>query len=82
VLLRAIAQSAIPGRYLDVTLSRAAQREGRQLREVEPIVGLYGAFENLGALEGHVIDSSDQHVEQTTSEVAAGLRTGRFTVGS
>jgi cytidylate kinase len=67
---------------LDVTLSRATQREGRQLKEVEPIVGLYGAFENLGALEAHVVDSSDQHVEQTRADIAAGLRTGRFTVRS
>jgi cytidylate kinase len=65
---------------LAVTLSRATQREGRQLEEVEPIVGLHGAFEGLGALEGHVIDSSAQDVQQTTAEVAAGLRTRRFAV--
>jgi cytidylate kinase len=67
---------------LDVGLSRATRREGRQLTDVEPIVGLYGAFEDLGALEGHVVDSSAQHVEQTTAEIAAGLRAGRFTVTS
>lgn len=36
---------------LDVALSRATQREGRQLKDIEPITGLYGAFEDIGALE-------------------------------
>ncbi|GAA0983163.1 hypothetical protein GCM10009574_033410 [Streptomyces asiaticus] len=65
---------------LDVVLSRASGREERQLKEVEPIVGLYGAFENLGALESHVIDSSTQRVEQTAEEIAVGLRAGHFTL--
>ncbi|MER7690862.1 AAA family ATPase [Streptomyces sp. NPDC097610] len=63
---------------LDVALTRATQREGRQLKEIDPIVGLYGAFENLGALEDHVVDSSDQTVEQTAAEILAGLRADRF----
>ncbi|MEU1406678.1 AAA family ATPase [Streptomyces sp. NPDC005728] len=63
---------------LEVTLSRASQREDRQLKDVEPIVGLYGAFENLGPLEGHVIDSTAQSVEETRVEVVDGLRVGRF----
>ncbi|WP_218053828.1 AAA family ATPase [Streptomyces rhizosphaericus] len=65
---------------LDVVLSRASGREERQLKEVEPIVGLYGAFEHLGALESHVIDSSTQRVEQTAEEIAVGLRAGHFTL--
>ncbi|MEU8033761.1 hypothetical protein AB0C13_34975 [Streptomyces sp. NPDC049099] len=64
-----------------MTLSRASQREGRQLKQVEPIVGLHGAFENLGPFEGNVIDSTSQSVEQTTVEVVDGLRTGRFAAG-
>ncbi|WP_433456267.1 ATP-binding protein [Streptomyces sp. CA-142005] len=66
---------------LEVTLSRASQREGRHLKEIEPIVGLYGAFRNMGPLEGNVIDSTSQSVEQTTVEVVDGLRTGRFAAG-
>ncbi|MFE2180457.1 AAA family ATPase [Streptomyces sp. NPDC059455] len=65
---------------LDVVLSRASRREERQLKEVEPIVGLYGAFEDLGALESHVVDSSAQLVERTAEDIAVGLRAGRFTL--
>ncbi|MFJ9850231.1 ATP-binding protein [Streptomyces sp. NPDC101150] len=67
---------------LDVVLSRATQREGRQLKEVEPITGLYGAFEDIGALESCVVDSSVQSVEQTGAEISAGLRAGRFLLGA
>ncbi|MFJ9818564.1 AAA family ATPase [Streptomyces sp. NPDC101151] len=63
---------------LDVALTRATRREGRQLKEIDPIVGLYGAFESLGPLENHVVDSSDQTVEQTVADVLAGLRADRF----
>ncbi|MFF4694986.1 hypothetical protein [Streptomyces chattanoogensis] len=66
---------------LDVVLSRATQREGRHLKDVEPITGLYGAFNDMGALEGHVLDSSVQSVEQTVAEISAGLRTEWFLVG-
>lgn len=66
----------------DVALSRATRREGRQLKEVEPITGLYGAFVDLGPLEDHVVDSRVQSVEQTVTEIAAGLRAGRFLVGT
>ncbi|MEU2788718.1 AAA family ATPase [Streptomyces sp. NPDC007100] len=65
---------------LEVVLARARQREGRELKEVEPITGLYGAFREVGALEGHVINSSFQSVEQTADEIAAGLRAGRFAI--
>ncbi len=67
---------------LDVVLSRAVRREGRQLKEVEPITGLYGAFEDMGDLEGHVVDSSVQSVEQTAAEISAGLREDRFLIGA
>ncbi|MFF8866893.1 AAA family ATPase [Streptomyces sp. NPDC015139] len=67
---------------LEVTLSRATRREGRHLKEMEPITGLHKAFEGIGALERHVLDSTAQTVEQTTAELAAGLETGRFSVGS
>jgi hypothetical protein len=66
---------------LDVAIARATHREGRQLREVEPIVGLYGAFADLGMLEAHVIDSSSQTIEQTAADVVTGLRHRRFTLG-
>ncbi|MFD8543271.1 AAA family ATPase [Streptomyces sp. NPDC059649] len=66
---------------LDVALARGTRREGRHLNDIEPITGPYGAFADLGALENHVVDSSAQSVEQTTAEIAAGLRAGTFVVG-
>ncbi|MFC6015196.1 AAA family ATPase [Plantactinospora solaniradicis] len=65
---------------LDVALARAAAREGRQLTAVEPITGLYTAFADLGPLERHVVDSTEQTVEQTAAAVATGYRGGRFTL--
>ncbi|GHH30856.1 hypothetical protein [Streptomyces lanatus] len=50
---------------LDVVLSRATAREGRQLKDVEPITGLYGAFGGIGALE----------------RCSAGLAEERFLIG-
>jgi len=59
---------------LEVTLARARSRAGHQLTETEPIVGLYGAFADLGPLESHVLDSS----AQTVAETVAALADNRF----
>ena len=63
---------------LDVTVARATAREGRQLTQVEPIVGLHGAFSDLGPLEAHAVDSGALSVEETVAGVAAGLKDQRF----
>ncbi|MFG2496365.1 hypothetical protein ACGFSD_35715 [Streptomyces caniferus] len=65
-----------------MALTRATRREGRHLEDIEPLTGLYGAFEDLGALESHVVDSSAQSAAETTAEISAGLRAGRFAVGA
>ncbi|MFJ9472148.1 AAA family ATPase [Streptomyces caniferus] len=67
---------------LDVALARATRREGRHLKDIEPLTGLYGAFEDLGALESHVVDSSAQSAAETAAEITAGLRAGRFAAGA
>jgi predicted kinase len=54
---------------LETALARATAREGRALREVGPIKGLYGAFADLGELERCVVDSTDQEPEQTAAAV-------------
>ena len=54
---------------LEVTLTRATEREGRHLKEVEPIQGLYAAFAELGELERCVIDSTGQSIDQTAADV-------------
>ena len=72
------------GGGLDVICGAAAEprgdarpgpvRAGHQLTETEPIVGLYGAFADLGPLESHVLDSS----AQTVAETVAALADNRF----
>jgi predicted kinase len=54
---------------LEVALARATEREGRALKEVEPIRGLYAAFADLGDLERCVIDSTGQTPEHTAADV-------------
>jgi adenylate kinase family enzyme len=61
---------------LDTTLSRAQKRVGRELRDVDAITGLHAAFERLGDLEDHVIDSADLDAEQTTAEVRRVVASG------
>jgi cytidylate kinase len=62
------------------TYSRAASREGKQLKASGPIRGLYGAFESLGALEKHVIDSTTHSVDTTVEHVRTGVRIGQFSL--
>lgn len=63
---------------LEIALARATARAGRQLTDPEPIIGLYGAFADLGELEGHVIDSGAQNVEETAAALAAAIGQDRF----
>jgi predicted kinase len=67
---------------LEVTLARATSRTGGQLTDPEPIIGLYGAFTQLGSLESHVIDSSKQSPEQTAADLIAHLGGGRLDLRS
>ncbi len=57
---------------LETTLTRAKERAGRELKDVEAITGLFGAFARLGELEDHVLDTRDLDVEQTAAEVRRG----------
>jgi adenylate kinase family enzyme len=65
---------------LDIALERATGRAGRHLTKTEPIIGLYGAFAELGTLESHVVDSSTQTVGETVECLRVGLRQRRFTL--
>lgn len=60
------------------TFARAVAREGKELRASGAIKGLYGAFENLGALEQHAIDTTNETAEATASRVRSGVLAGRF----
>jgi hypothetical protein len=66
------------GRASSETFVRAVAREGKALKASGPIKGLYGAFEKLGALERHVIDSTADSVAVTAQKVRDGLLEGRF----
>jgi cytidylate kinase len=63
---------------LPVTLSRATQRRGTELTDVDAITGLHAAFAQLGDLEDHVIDSGNLDAEQTAAEVRRLLASGRY----
>jgi cytidylate kinase len=61
---------------LDTTLSRAKERMGDELKDVDAITGLHAAFADLGDLETHAIDTGDQDAEQTAAEVRRVLASG------
>jgi chloramphenicol 3-O-phosphotransferase len=60
------------------TFARAVAREGKELKASGPIKGLYGAFEKLGALDRHVIDTTRETVDATTRRVRSGVCAGEF----
>jgi cytidylate kinase len=63
---------------LDSTLSRAKERVGDELKDVDAIAGLHAAFAQLGDLESHAIDTGDLDAEQTTTEVRRVLASGEY----
>ena len=62
---------------LDTTLSRAKERVG-ELKDVDAITGLHGAFERLGDLEDHAIDTGDLDAQQTIAVVRRVLASGKY----
>lgn len=62
---------------LHITLSRATERRGTELRDVDAITGLHAAFAQLGDLEDHVIDTGTLDAEQTAAEVRRLLASGK-----
>jgi cytidylate kinase len=61
---------------LETTMDRARQRAETELKNVEAITGLHGAFANLGELERHVLDTTDLDVGQTAAEVRKAVASG------
>jgi cytidylate kinase len=66
---------------LDTTLSRAKERVGDELKNVDAITGLHAAFAQLGELEDHAIDTGGLDAEQTTAEVRRALASGEYRLG-
>jgi len=54
---------------LETAVERAQERAGRELKDIDPITGLYHAFTRLGDLEPHAIDTTGLGPEQTATEV-------------
>lgn len=65
---------------LPTTLARAQGRADRALTEVEPIQDLHKQFADLGQLETHAIDTTEESVTATLEAVKAGLNAGTFRV--
>ena len=63
---------------LDTALSRAQERAGHELKDVDAITGLHAAFAQLGDLEQHAIDTGDLDAEQTTAEVRRILTSNKY----
>jgi len=66
-----------PGR--DVALSRAQRRTAATaLRDRAPILSMWDQFADLGELEAHVLDTSQQQPAATLHLVAAGVESQRY----
>ncbi len=63
---------------LDVTLARGTARETAELTEVEALTGMHAAFGGLGELEQHVMDTTEQTVDETADAVRRRARSAAF----
>lgn len=66
---------------LETVLARARGRAGDELKDVDAITGMYGAFEGLGELERHVIDTGGLDAVQTAAEVRRAVESGAYRLG-
>ncbi|WP_308159140.1 AAA family ATPase [Curtobacterium sp. ISL-83] len=67
----------------DETLRRAVHRaEPGALVDEAPIASLWGQFSDLGALEGHVLDTTAQTPSETLTAVRDAVDSGRFLLPS
>lgn len=66
----------------DIALARAQARKGSfALVEEAPILAMWDQFADLGALEQHVLDTSDEETTRSTQRVADAVASGRFRLG-
>ena len=63
---------------LDITVSRATERRGTELRDIDAITGLHAAFAQLGDLDDHAIDTGNLDAKQTAAEVRRLLVSGKY----
>lgn len=61
------------------TLARAAARTGKDdLVDSTAVTSMWKQFADLGSLNGHIIDTSDQGRAETLAAVTSGLTSGAF----
>jgi hypothetical protein len=66
-----------------IAMSRATGRQSpEELVDPHPVAAMFEAFQDLGAFEANVVDSSDQAVDQTVEAVRHGLETAEFAITS
>jgi predicted kinase len=66
---------------LEVTLRRAQGRQGENaLIDEEPVLHMWNEFAQLDAYEKYVLDTSNWTVEETISQVAAAVSSGRHRI--
>lgn len=81
---QAMAQGRFPLTYivlrpdLPATLSRAAERGGEELRNVEAITGLHDAFADLGDLEHHAVDTTGLDPAESEEIVRRAVASGAY----
>ncbi len=61
-----------------IAFDRGTNRLDPKLNDPVPIQKMYDAFAELGPYEHHVVDNSDQELEETVASVAVALRDGRL----
>jgi predicted kinase len=64
--------------HLEVTERRAVGRGGDALTDLDPIRSLHGQFTGIGALERHVLDSTELTAEGTADAIRRGLADGSY----
>jgi predicted kinase len=85
VYREAAAQAGVPLNYLvlraarDTVVARARDRQTAPLADYPPHI--FEGFADLGALEPHVLDTSDLGVDAVVQAVRSGAAAGRFRVG-
>lgn len=63
----------------DIALARAQARTASSaLIEEAPILAMWDQFADLGALDQHVLDTSDEETARSAQRVAAAVADGRF----
>lgn len=66
---------------LEVTVARARERVGTELRDHEAIAGRHEAFTRLGDLEDHVLDTGALDAARTAAEIRRAVAARRYRLG-